>query len=546
MRITRRGLLAGTAAGTVWTAIGAVPAGAADLPPGFPSDVELERRRYRNWAGEIVVDAVPTCVPNSAAQVVEVANWAVRNGYRVRARGRMHGWSPLTVSPGDDPDRLLLVDTTRYLTSVRVGVDGVTAQAGATLDAVLEALRDNGLGVASAPAPGDITVGGVLAIGAHGTAVPAVGETPVPGQRYGSVSNLVRSLTAVVWDGDRYVTRTYTRDDADTPALLTNLGRVFVTEAELSAGTDRMLRCLSRVDIPADELFGTTGRTMARYLAEAGRVEAIWYPYTEYPWLKVWSVAPHRPLTARHTTRPYNYPFSDRVPEPVAELFGRLIGGEWYLAPAFGAALYEASAVGLVATASADLWGRSADLIRYVKPSTLRVSANGYAALVPRADAQRVIGDFTTEYRRLLRECAAAGRYPMNGPVEIRVTATDSAMGGAAPPLLSGPSVDPAHPERDTVVWLDALTVPGTPDAFAFYRDLESFVVNRIGGYATVRPEWSKGWAYTATAGWADGTFLSTTIPSAFGAGWHTALGVLGRLDPHRVFANAFLDALAP
>jgi FAD/FMN-containing dehydrogenase len=49
------------------------------------------------------------------------------------------------------------------------------------------------------PAPGDITVGGMLAINAHGSAIPGTGETRQPGQTYGSLSNPILSLTTVVW-----------------------------------------------------------------------------------------------------------------------------------------------------------------------------------------------------------------------------------------------------------------------------------------------------------------------------------------------------------
>ena len=63
------------------------------------------------------------------------------------------------------------------------------------------------------PAPGDLTVGGVLAIDGHGTAVPKTGETKPAGHTYGSISNLVQQLTAVVWDSatSSYVLRTYPR-----------------------------------------------------------------------------------------------------------------------------------------------------------------------------------------------------------------------------------------------------------------------------------------------------------------------------------------------
>ena len=75
----------------------------------------------------------------------------------------------------------------------------VTAQTGVTMDVLLQDLENAGLGLTAHPAPGDITIGGVLAIDGHGTAIPAQGESIIPGHTYGSVSNLILSLTAVVW-----------------------------------------------------------------------------------------------------------------------------------------------------------------------------------------------------------------------------------------------------------------------------------------------------------------------------------------------------------
>ena len=72
------------------------------------------------------------------------------------------------------------------------------------------------------------------------------------------------------------------------------------------------------------------------------------------------------------------------------------------------------------------------------------------------------------------------------------------------------------------------------------------------GSYAAVRPEWSKGWAYTDTAAWSDPTMLTSTIPDAINAGqnpgdsWANALATLDSYDPHRVFSNAFLNTFMP
>lgn len=53
----------------------------------------------------------------------------------------------------------------------------------------------------------------MLAINAHGSAIPGTGETRQPGQTYGSLSNLILSLTAVVWDSgpSQYVLKTFHR-----------------------------------------------------------------------------------------------------------------------------------------------------------------------------------------------------------------------------------------------------------------------------------------------------------------------------------------------
>jgi FAD/FMN-containing dehydrogenase len=569
--LPRRLFLAGSAGAVAagWLPWARLTAATADPacppPPDFPGSIELYRQAYRNWVGEIRVDDAWTCAPQRPTDVVALANWAHAHSYRLRPQGHAHSWAPLTVVPGTAcADRTLLVDTTRHLTGMQlVSADpaAVRVQTGAAMEDLLSFLQQAGYGLTATPAPGDLSVGGVLAVDGHGTAVPASGETLPPGHTYGSLSNLVTSLTAVVWDTATagYRLRTISRSESDCAALLTQLGRAFLTDVTLRVGADANLRCVSDLTVPASELFAAPGtgavRTLASYVEAAGRVEAIWFPFTAAPWLKVWSVSPTRPLTSRPAPTPYNYPFSDNVPEPVARLAGRIVTGEPELAPVFGQAQYDATVAGLAATASADLWGPSANLLLYVKPTTLRVTANGYAVLTRRADIQRVVSEFVARYTDLLAEYQAAGRYPVNGPVEIRVTGldhpADAGVPGARPPGLSAVRPRPDHPEWTVAVWLDLLTLPATPFANEFYRKLEEFVLaNYTGNYAAVRPEWSKGWAYTDAAAWSNQTVLSGTIPAAYRQGpdpsWDATRATLNRLDPHRIYSNPFLDNLLP
>lgn len=523
-------------------------------PPAFPEGIPLYRQAYENWARDIRVDDLWTCAPGAAADVVTLANWAVAHGYRLRPRGMMHNWSPLTVTPGTPTDaRVVLVDTTQRLTAMRIASSSpatVAVQTGATMFDLLAFLEEHGYGLTSVPAPGDVTVGGVLAIGGHGTALTA-----------GTLSNLVVSMQAVVWSPTRrrYVRRTYGREHPACKALLTHLGRAFVTEVTLLVAPNDRLRCRSWVDIPAGELFAPPDaratRTLASYLDAGGRVEAIWYAFTENPWLKVWSVSPSQPPESRPVDQPYNYPFTDRLPLEVAELVHRIVAGARFLTPTFGQAMYDLTVVGLPATRSQDIWGPSKNLLLYIKPTTLRMTANGYAVLVRRSDVQRVVSEFAAVYQRLVAAYRARDRYPMSLGVEIRVNGLDDAhavgIRGARSPVLSALRPRPDRPDWDTAVWFDILTFPGSPAANEFYAELEAWALATwSGAYAAVRPEWSKGWAYTSAGPYTDERLLKRAIPDAYRAGrrrdddWDWAVATLDRHDPHRIFSNAFLDKL--
>ncbi|WP_329110648.1 FAD-binding protein [Micromonospora sp. NBC_01699] len=562
MTLTRRGFLeasAVTALGPLWTTTTD-----RSTPPGFPTDIAVYREAYRNWAGEIRATGMWTCVPRTAADVVTVVNWAYEHGFTVRPRGYRHTWSPLTVPDGADAERVILVDTTRELTAMAIvstAPAAVRVQTGASMEDLLTFLEQHGLGVTNTPAPGELTVGGVLAINGHGTSVPADGEIRTPGHTYGTLSNLILSVTAVVWDAatDGYVLRTFDRADPACTALLTHVGRAFLTEVTLRVGANQNLRCVSSVDIPASELFAPPGsgarRTLASFVATAGRVEAIWFAFTGHPWLKVWSVSPQRPLTSRPVFTPYNYVFSDNVPEPVAVLAEQLLNGAWALAPTFGRVQYTTAAAGLTATLATDLWGPSKNLLLYVKPTTLREHANGYAVHTSRNSIQRVVSEFAGFYERQLAAYQARGEFPVTGQVEIRVAgldrATDVGVPGAEPPALSAARPRADHPEWDVVVWFDVLTFSSAPGAHRFYREMEwFFFANYSGTYAGCRVEWSKGWGYTDTAAWAEPSMLGSTVPESYRQGpdptWDRAVAALDAYDPHRLFSNPFLDLLLP
>jgi FAD/FMN-containing dehydrogenase len=430
----------------LWLPPGAEAAcGAA--PPAFPTGISLRRSLFENWSKEIRVDDLWTATPRTAQEVCVLADWARAHRWTLRPRGAMHGWSPLVVGAAatcDDP--ILLVDTTAYLNRVEIvstSPGEVRAEAGTLLEDLLARMQDAGLGFTATPCVGAITVGGALAIDGHGASIPAAGEAKRPGEGFGSMSDLVLSITAVVWSPRRarYVLRTLDRADPRCDALMVHLGRAFVTEVRLRAARNQRLRCVSRVDIPAAELFaapGSRGRTFARLLDATGRAEAIWYPFTDAPWLKLWSVAPVKPASSRQVSAPYNYPFTDNVPDAVAEMADAILTGEPALAPAFGQILYDVTAAGLVATAATDIWGWSKDTLLYLKPTTLRVAELGYGVQTSSTSRARRtrLRSKPGSRRGSRRRSTAPGRWP--APSGRRAgRSTSTALGGRAPPRRS-------------------------------------------------------------------------------------------------------------
>jgi FAD/FMN-containing dehydrogenase len=523
----------------------------------------MYQQAYRNWSGMVVVDDVWTCAPASAADVVTLANWAYANSYRLRAQGKGHGWSPLVLPAGSTGAGYLLVDTTQHLTSVSVSPVApatVTAQTGITMDTLVSAVAASGHGLAAIPAPGDLTLGGVLAIGGHGASIPAHGETRLAGQSYGSLSNLIVSLDAVIWDAGagRYVLKTFHRSHPDIRAFLTHLGRAFITGVTLQMAASQAMRCQSWVDISAADLFAPPSqagsRSFAGYAVSSGRAEAICFPFTGNPWLKVWTLAPRQPWLSRKVTSPYNYPFTSTT-SAENSLVAEVATGDPSGTPALETAQVGVVDAGLIATSSWDLWGEWQNVLRYVPANTEPVVQAGWAVLTSRSSIQQVVSDFYAKYSSLVTSYAGRGKYPMNGPIEIRCTGLDhsaeSVVTGAQSPILSAVRPRPDHPEWDVAVWMDMATVPVTPDYSQFYADMESWIWSHYTGrYGAVRPEWSKGFACTASAPWTDSTILGSTIPAAVSAGrpagddWAAAVSLLHSYDPHAVFSNPFLDTL--
>jgi cholesterol oxidase-like protein len=140
------------------------------------------------------------------------------------------------------------------------------------------------------------------------------------------------------------------------------------------------------------------------------------------------------------------------------------------------------------------------------------------------------------------------------------VTALDdpAAIGGgsnlrADSPVISALSKDALDAEKgwDVALWLDILTLPGTPHSDEFYSELESWLLDRFSGDAgRTLPEWSKGWGYTSDQGaWTNSAFMdhirrTFSVCRDDGNNWKFEVETLAAYDHSNLFTNPLLSAL--
>ncbi|WP_161569603.1 cholesterol oxidase substrate-binding domain-containing protein [Veronia nyctiphanis] len=557
--------------------------------------------KFQNWSQNITAKnmiAVKIYDEQSAEKSIE---WAVENGYKVRPMGAMHNWSPLVITKGTtSDDKVLLIDSSALnqisMIEAKKSYGIVKVGGGTHVEKLYQYLSDyraagasdNGYAFQNTPAPGDLTIAGVLAINGHGTGVTYDGSSESP-HFNGSMSNNVLSVRGIVWDeaASAYKAKTFHRDDEDGDIYLTSLGRLLVTEVTMQVVPNYYLRCLSYTDISWKKIFHKNAEnnafTVSRILDKYGRMEVIWFPFTEKPWLKIWQNISEKPPSSTPTKGPYNYPFSDLIPKFASNIIKDILNGKPELVPSFCKLNYEISSLSLNGlfnehnlskTRAAhqvsnkisnddkrilnkkinDIWGPAWHTLLYVRKTTLRVTANGYAIHVRRGEVQKILNQMVMKYEGMLEEYKQRNQYPVAGPLEIRVTGLEDPRGlktrdGSVPkpPALSALTNSDIGGEVDTAIWIDALTLPGQPDSNQFYTEFEQWLYNTFNASET-RVEWSKGWGYTNNRGaWDNESILNEKVPESMNnlqRSFQQTASIMRDYDPNNIYSNGFLDQL--
>lgn len=545
-------------------------------PPNFPAHIAVDAVVYQNWALQITAaDMVWQAIAKNEQDVVDLANWAQQNGYKLRPSGQNHNWSPIVVPNGTEPcAKVLLVDVTNLKgqrsLQIQNGYPTATFGTGTTVEeatSYLESLDNQGMGAApgytfqNMTAPGKLTLGGVMAIGGHGTGVSWKVKEP---NLNGCMSNLIVSFKAVVTDPENshpnldspYTLKEFHRDHVDASTFLVHLGRAFLTSLTLRVIPNYYLQVKNWYPT-ADVFFqapssSLSPEALATMLDNYGRLEVIWFPFTDEPWIKTWELKTEK--LNPWVDSPYNYPWANNI----SLVLNDTIKTGLFKVPST-TRLFGSQQLGITkskAPASQVMNGTARSLLLYVKDSTLRVTACGYAILINRSQVQETVNQFYQWYKTKLASYAEIGKYPVNGPVEIRFTSIDRVDDLGVPNAVP-PAISASHSfsqELDTVFWLDVLTLPGTPDSNEFFVELEQWMKLQWGQPAknNLRPEWSKGWAYTeANGAWSNQDILTQDIPNHYNqpAGIKTfdlTQSTLKKYDKFNIYTNLFLDNLLP
>ena len=83
-------------------------------------------------------------------------------------------------------------------------------------------------------------------------------------------------------------------------------------------------------------------------------------------------------------TAPYNYTFANDITTGESDFISDIVDGLTFVTPAFEVLQESIVAIGLPASGTANLWGPSMDVLLYVQPTTLRVTAGGWTILTSR------------------------------------------------------------------------------------------------------------------------------------------------------------------
>ena len=355
----------------------------------------IERRPWRNWAGDVRCTPELTFEPGSVEDLAAIVRFAVGTDRKVRVVGSGHSWSALV--PTDD----VLVRVGRL---DRVYVDGVgtehprvVIESGATVKQVNDVLERAGLALPFNVVLESVRFGGLIATGSHGS-----------GWHQRTLSDLVHAIEVVTAAGEIRHFERGIDPDRTMRAVCVSLGTFGVIwRVTLDVVPTFRVRAVDR-RVPLAEAL----ERVAEWVPSHDNCDLFWWPFTEQVWVKTWDRT-EAPATAK--------PRASRVEAARSRVEAHVLDGALSLSRRIPRCTPMVSRSAFRNTPSqGDKVVDVVEAIHYRR--SIEITAMGCVEIAFKVEnddfdgVRFAIGEAVAAVRRW----AAAGRYPMNVTLNVR------------------------------------------------------------------------------------------------------------------------------
>jgi sterol desaturase/sphingolipid hydroxylase (fatty acid hydroxylase superfamily) len=230
---------------------------------------QASNRVWNNWLGNVVFEPERIFYPRSRQDLVAIVNQARVYNKKIRVAAAGHSTSPLV--PTDDYlvdmrdlNRVIACDAERKL---------VIIEAGITIEALDERLRENGLAVPSSVVLTSVRYGGVLATGSHGS-----------GYHCATLSDFVEAMTIVTASGAVVCFSEATHGAEMMNAVRLNLGLFgLIYDITLRVESDFNLEV---TDEQAPLSLMRDPQKLRKLVEESYLCDVFWFPLSDALWVK--------------------------------------------------------------------------------------------------------------------------------------------------------------------------------------------------------------------------------------------------------------------
>ncbi|XP_071795480.1 L-gulonolactone oxidase-like isoform X3 [Asterias amurensis] len=133
----------------------------------FDTSVEMEGKTFTNWAGSFSCSPELYFEPSSLQEIMEILEMARSATKKVKLSAQGH--SPSDIAMTDE----YMINMNRFNNVIELDKEKcqVKVEAGITVDDLNKILELNGMALSNLPAIGDVSVGGLICTGTHGTGI---------------------------------------------------------------------------------------------------------------------------------------------------------------------------------------------------------------------------------------------------------------------------------------------------------------------------------------------------------------------------------------